>query len=114
MLDAIFGAQDDVAIVVDGVLGKVDVAIESQEASHELIGRVGIFRQARIRNHGERDEQRFDVDEERKNAVSAAEPTAQRGFGEHFHGPSLRLEDAANVFQDHRIVIIRVFRVAAT
>lgn len=101
VLDAILGAQDDIAIVIDGVLGEVDIAIEPQETGHEFVGGIGILGKFCVGNDCERDKQWFDVNEQRKNAISAAEPAAQRGLGEHFHGPTLRLEDAADVFQDH-------------
>lgn len=109
MLDAILGAQNNVAIVVDGILGEVDIAVEVEQAGHEFVGGVGVFRKLRERDDGERDKQRFDVNEQRKNAIATAEPAAQRGFGEHFHGPTLRLEDATDVFQDHRALSSEFF-----
>ncbi len=109
VFDAILGAQNNVSIVVDGVLGEVDIAVEAEQAGHEFVGGVGVFRKLRVRDDGERDEQRFDVDEQGKDAITAAEPAAERGFGQHFHGPALRLEDAANVFQDHRALSSEFF-----
>lgn len=109
VFDAVLGAQNDIAIVVDGILGEVDIAIEVEQAGHEFVGGIGIFRKLRVGDDGEGDEERFDVNEERKDAISAAEPAAQRGFGEHFHGPALRLEDATDVFQDHRALSSEFF-----
>ena len=109
VLDTIFGAENDVAIVVDGVLGEVDIAVEVEQAGHEFVGGVGVFRKLGVRDDGERDKQGFDVDEQRKDTIATAEPAAQRGFGEHFHGPALRLEDATDVFQDHRALSSEFF-----
>jgi len=109
IFDSVLGAQDHVAIVVDGIFGEVDVAIEAQKAGHEFVGGIGIFGEFGEWNDGEGDEEGFDVNEQRKNAISAAEPAAQRGLGEHFHGPTLRLEDAADVFQDHRALSSEFF-----
>lgn len=109
VFDSVLGAENDIAIVVDGVLGEVDVTVEAEQAGHEFVGGIGVFRKLRERDDGEGDEQRFDVNEERKDAISTAEPAAQRGFGEHFHGPTLRLEDATDVFQDHRALSSEFF-----
>lgn len=102
VLDAVLGAENDVPVIVDGVLGKVDVAIEVQEARHEFVGGVGIFGEFGVRDHSERDEQGFDVDEQREDAIATSEAAPQRGLGEHLHGPTLFFQNVANVFQDHR------------
>lgn len=109
VFDAVLGAQDDVAIVVDGILGEVDVAVQTKEARHELVCGVGIFREFGVGNDSECDKQGFYMDEQGKYAISAAEPAAQRRFGEQFDGPTFGFEDATDVFKDHRALSSEFF-----